>query len=523
MKSFFISIFSLALLAGCVSDEDLVQADPNVPTEGSFWKSAEDALFGINATYSKLTFDGTYMRCTPLLLDLRGDGTYSNSPWGAMAVCGKFNNSLSDPAIYGWAYEVYYQGVYRANQVLDNVPSMEIDAAFKDRIIGQAHFLRGLYYFHLVNMFNAVSLPTTAKEGIYHPQKTHEEGWDQIISDFKIASEKLPWDYSGVSGLDSGDIGRATKGSALGYLGKSYLFRANENNNDETLMNLALDAFNTIITSNKYALVANYRDNFTDSNEFNSESLFEVSFNRDVNGADICWFDGMDGAGCGRTSARAITYAARGFGWTDVQPTVAVFNDFNIEATVDGNVDPRLDATILYNRSGGFPMYGTDFAVHYADSPDINQLFVRKYENDETMPNEFDWRSGINERILRYADVLLMAAEVHNELGNSAKAYEFIQTVRDRVNLPDLSTTKPGMTKAQMRDQIAHERNLEFLLEGKRFDDIRRWGWLKDPDKLAWLKSRDPEFNTYVSGREYYPIPQAEIDRNPGTVQNPGW
>jgi hypothetical protein len=79
------------------------------------------------------------------------------------------------------------------------------------------------------------------------------------------------------------------------------------------------------------------------------------------------------------------------------------------------------------------------------------------------------------------------------------------------------------MTQAQMRDQIAHERLLEFCLEGHRFDDIRRWGWLKDPVKLATLKTRDPEFNSYANGREYYPIPQREIDLNPGYTQNTGY
>jgi hypothetical protein len=117
--------------------------------------------------------------------------------------------------------------------------------------------------------------------------------------------------------------------------------------------------------------------------------------------------------------------------------------------------------------------------------------------------------------------VVLMYAECLNELGQTAAAYPYIQMVRSRVNLPDLAITKPGMTAAQMRDQIAHERLLEFALEGHRFDDIRRWGWLTDPTKLALLKSRDPEFNSYQPGKEYYPLPKSETDNNPGFVQNP--
>jgi hypothetical protein len=170
-------------------------------------------------------------------------------------------------------------------------------------------------------------------------------------------------------------------------------------------------------------------------------------------------------------------------------------------------------------------MYKTTFQAMYSANPaDFNDLFCRKYENGEGgWPDEFDWRSGINERLVRYADVLLMYAECLNENNQTAQAYPYIQLVRDRVNLPDLATAKPGMSQAQMRDQLAHERLLEFCLEGHRFDDIRRWGWLKDATKLAMLKARDPEFNSYLPGREYLPIPQAEIDNNPGIKQNTGY
>lgn len=121
---------------------------------------------------------------------------------------------------------------------------------------------------------------------------------------------------------------------------------------------------------------------------------------------------------------------------------------------------------------------------------------------------------------MRYSDILLMYAECLNETGSTVQAYPFIQRVRSRVGLPDLAVTKPGLTQAQMRDQIAQERLLEFSLEGKRFDDIRRWGWLQNPAKLAELKARDPEFNAYQAGREYFPIPQSEIEINRGWKQN---
>lgn len=504
------------LFTNCVTEDDLFQVDPNVATADTFWKTDEDAMKGINAAYAALITDGTYMRSTPLLLDLKSDGATSFSPWGAMYNVGRFNSNPTDGAIYGWAYETYYIGVNRANQVLEYVPNIEMkDSALKDRILGQAYFLRGLYFFHAVNLFKNVPLPLDNSD-IIHPQKTQAEGWAQVISDLEKASTLLPVSYNNIKGLDATEVGRATKGAALGYLGKAYLF-------NQDFVN-ARDNFKKVIDLNVYSLVSNYRDNFTDKNENNSESIFEVQFSREAGGVDIGW-GGIPSASWGKTSARAITYAPRAFGWTDVNPTRALFDEFHEELTVGGEIDSRLDATMFYNKPGGMMLYGRDFSTFYANNPsDLNNLFCRKYQNsDGEYADEFDWRSGINERIMRYADILLMYAECLNETGATNLAYDYIQEVRDRVNLPDLAIVKPGMTTIQMRDQIAHERFLEFALEGHRFDDIRRWGWLQDTNKLNWLKSRDPEFETYKAGREFFPIPQAESDSNPGTIQNDGY
>ncbi|WP_185965550.1 RagB/SusD family nutrient uptake outer membrane protein [Flavobacterium zepuense] len=503
------------LLSGCVNEDNLVQNDPNTATETSFWKTDADALAGVNAVYANLLVDGSYMRCTQILLDGPADDSRSNSPWVSMANCGRFNTSIADPAIYGWSFECYYKGIFRANQVLTHVPEIEFeDAALKDRILGQAYFLRGLYLFHAVNLFKNVPVPLTT-ETFQYPQKTQEEAWAQVKADFQMAADLLPVSYNGLSGLDSGQTGRATKYAAMAYLGKAHLFTRD--------FASARTAFESVISSGVYSLVANYRDNFTTVNENNSESLFEVQFSREAGGVNLGW-GGEPSSGWGKTSARAITYAPRDFGWTDMQPTWTLFNEFQQEATVNGDVDPRLDATIIYNKPG-MMLYGQEFAVKYANSPaNLNDLFWRKYQNaDGQFADEYDWRSGINERLLRYADVLLMYAECLNETGATTDAYQYIQQVRTRVNLPDLATVMPNMNQSQMRDQIAHERFLEFAAEGHRYDDIKRWGWFQDATKLAMLKTRDEEFNTYQPGREYYPIPQSEMDNNPTSVQNTGY
>ncbi|HWK04938.1 MAG TPA: RagB/SusD family nutrient uptake outer membrane protein [Puia sp.] len=516
MKIFKYIVF--VLLAGWFSagcNKQLEQVNPNAQTSSSFWKTSADALAGINAAYAPLLLDGAYMRFTPILLDVRGDDIRSNSPWTAISNVGKFSLGTSDPSGYGWAFDEYYEGVYRCNQVLAYVPAITMDAGLKNRILGQAYFMRGLYFFHLVNLFGNVPLPLTppvSTSSFFVPQSTQAEGWTQVETDFKAAIDLLPLNYTVVTGADAGDLGRATKGAAMAYLGKAYLFNK--------MYTEAAAQFKAVIDLGVYGLMANYKDNFTEAYENNKESIFEVQFSLTAGGTVLGW-QGIPASTWGKGSARAITFGAPDFGWTDVQPGFSVYNEFFQEKAVDSTTDPRLDATIFYNKPGE-TIYQTIFSVIYANSSYLTDIFCRKYENgDGNKANEYDWRSGINERLMRYADVLLMYAECQNELGNTADCGKFIQMVRTRANLPDRTAEFSLYTQSQMRDQLGHERLLEFCLEGHRFDDIRRWGWLSDPVKLAWLKTRDAEFNSYIPGKELYPIPQSEIDNNPGIKQNP--
>ncbi len=511
------AVFTILLIAvftmGCKKG-DLTTVNPNAQTTQTFWQNASDAVKGINAVYGSLIIDGSYMRFSPIVENTRGDDATSYSPWDQIYNMGKFNmQSTGAGVLFSWT--AYYQGILRANEVLKYVPAINMDAELKKRVLGQAYFLRGLYYFHLADFYKNVPMPlvpAASSADYFQKQQPQDVVWAQVISDFKAAEGMLPTTYSGLS--PDGQIGRATKGAASAYLGKTYLFTKKYAE--------AAAEFKSVIDMGTYSLVANYYDNFFANNENNSESIFEVQFSRDAGGTDLGW-GGDPSSGWGRTSARAITFGAASFGFTDVQPTPALYNEYLQEKTTSGGVDPRLDVTMYYNKPGE-KLYNQDFAARYAGSSSLNALFCHKYENgDSGQADEYDWRSGINERLMRYADVLLMYAECLNELGQTNDAYQYIQRVRSRVGLPNLATVKPGMSQAEMRDQIGHERFLEFSLEGHRFDDIRRWGWLQDAAKLAWLKSRDPEFNTYTAGKEYLPIPLSEVQTNVGLVQNTGY
>ena len=150
-------------------------------------------------------------------------------------------------------------------------------------------------------------------------------------------------------------------------------------------------------------------------------------------------------------------------------------------------------------------------------------MYIRKYLTEDKNL-DLAWKSGINRRIIRYADILLLYAECLNETGHTAEAYQYIQRVRDRANLPDLATVKPDMSQDDMRWQLDHERALEFCFEAQRYLDLLRWGYFTDQSKFAVLYARDPEYQNYIPGREYLAIPPTEIERTNGVVvQNPAW
>lgn len=505
----YVALTALMLVSFSCSEDFLDLNNPNVQTSGSFWKTPADAEAGVNAIYQSLYYDGTFLRFAQCALGFRGDDLWSPSPWDVLSNTGSFklfNNTIMQE----WLWVSFYGGVTRANLAIDNIDKIEFqDTALKNRLMGEALFLRGLNYFYLVNFFNNVPLITKAYESseeFFPSQAAPADTWNQVIADFEAASKLLPASYT------NPNVGRATKGAALAYLGKSYLYNQRYAE--------AAAKFKEVIDSGLYSLMDDYAKNFTEEFENNKESIFEIQFSREVGGTVLGWVDApySDWA---KTTARAITFAPAPFGWNDAEPTRWVFEKFQEEKTTSGELDPRLKATIYFNYPGA-KLYGQLFSDVYATS--LSKIGVKKYGNgDSGRPDEKDWRSGINERLMRYSDVLLMYAECQNELGNTADAARLIQLVRNRVGMPNRQTEFAGLSKEQMRNRIADERLLEFALEGSRFDDIRRWGWLQNSAKLAELKAHDFEFNSYVPGREFFSIPQLEIETNPNLKQNPGY
>ncbi|UII27128.1 RagB/SusD family nutrient uptake outer membrane protein [Fulvivirga maritima] len=505
----------IVIISAC--DDKLDVVNPNSQTAENYWKNQDQAVAAVNAVYTGFITDGGYMRMYPALTDGRGDDFTGDSPWQDLVQVANFTIfPTSDPV--RWIWEAHYQIVYRANQVLTYVPDIEMEEELKQRLLGQAYFLRGLAFFNLANTYKEIPIITVIPEfqDDYYPETDTEEViWSQIFDDFEKAKSLLPISYNSVVGPDQGQTGRATKGAATGMLGKALLYRKE--------WKRAIEEFKLLVEGpelNVYSLVPDYRDNFKPFNENNSESLFEIQF-ADPNtvGGSIYNYGGEPQANWRQVSSVGHTYAMEGVGYSDFLPTHWIFEEFKEEKTVDGDYDPRLFSTISFYEEGVSEIaYGGRWI-----NPETS-IYPKKYTHDGiegyTNENNGTENSGINYRILRYADVLLMYAEALNEDGRTDEAYQYIQEVRDRVELPDLTTVRPDMTAEEMRDQIAHERALELAIESIRIHDIIRWGWLYDSEKLAELKAHDSDFDSWTPGNEYLPIPQIELDVNKNLKPN---
>jgi starch-binding outer membrane protein, SusD/RagB family len=499
----------------CKKTMDLDIENPNRIDESNFWKTSADAVQGINAVYGNFYRNGApYSRWLPFYMDVRSDDGYSTSGWNEL-------RSVSGLNITQYSFEVNYdtwwhhwRGIYRANQVLANVPNISMDETLKSRIIGEAKFLRAVYYYNLISIWGNIPLVLQPSHPSDKPsQATQEQVWAQIEKDLTEAAEALPTAYTG------DEIGRATKGAAYGYLGRAHM--------QQKEWQPAADALAWLVTGPGaaiYDLMPNYRDNFLHTTENNKESVFEVQFKmRPENGGD-------DGPTSNVGTSRAPFFAPPSNGFTDANMHRWVLNEFHQEKTTGGERDPRLAVTALYDstdvRGPNFTsVYGSSFTDRNFDPGVRNRVWYHKYLDDYFRINEFEvFNSPINFRAMRYADVLLLYAEALNNLNRTAEAYPYVDRVRQRAGLASLSIVKPGLSQAQFQQQLEHERITELTGESVRWNDLARWGYFDDAAKLALLKARDPEFNNFVLGKsKYMPIPQSEIDINPNLIQNPQW
>ncbi|WP_191968004.1 RagB/SusD family nutrient uptake outer membrane protein [Rhizosphaericola mali] len=509
---FFLSI--LFVFSSCKHDLDI--DNPNAPTIDKFWKTANDAQSGINSIYS--TFHRVGLARNQFFLTIiRSDEGFSTSPNGIL-----INNfdvfNVTDYNLWETitTWQDCYVGINRANQVLDNVPNIEMDSIVRNQLLGEAKFLRGFFYYYLGTLWGNVPILLKTSAADDKPNTSSQaDVYAQCVKDFSDATLVLPQSYN------QANLGRATQGAAYGMLGKTYM--------QMHQYNQAEQAFSWFITGSGagvYSLVSNYRDNFLSTTENNSESVFEIeNLTNLANDHDDDASGNPDLLNYGSSFPPFV--APRPIGFTDGQARRWCIWEFLKEKTTSGNRDPRVDASFLYDstdvRGPAYTLvYGQTFNSRNYENvtgdpiavATTHTVYFRKFLNDGTQDYE-NFASGNNYRYLRFADILLLYAEALNEQGKTTDAYASVNKVRNRAGLANLST---GMTQDAFRNQLKHERIVELSGEGHRWEDLVRWG-----DLSTSLSTRDAGFANYQSKYALLPIPQYDLDVNPSLTQNPGW
>lgn len=486
IKNIFLSISILTLFVNC---SDLDTELKGQYTTDSFFKTKEQALLAINATYQIASFNSTNNNLW-VFGDVASDDTAKGGNPGDQSDAGFVDSFQVNPdngAIEAF-WKHYYEGVARANNVIYYVSSIDMDPVLRDRIVGEAKFLRAYYYFHLTNIFGSVPLrltPALNVNDLSAPLSTVDEQYAQIVKDLIDASTTLSPAYG------PADTGRATKGAALGLLAKVYLF---QNKYSESL------AAANQVESMGYTLTQLYSDNFDLTHKNNTESIFEIQH---LNNQIV--FQG--------NYLNQYVSPAYLNGYFFNAPTSSFVNEFETTGSVD---DPRLDYTV--GRVGHKWVDGNDFdsswspATGYLDKKQASDVIEGKPIGD----------GAKNYVFMRYSEILLIKAEALNELGRGSEAIVPLNKIRERARNSYLyDTTLPGFgtvptlllsdvtfsNQSALRDAIRHERRVELGLEFHRFYDIMRYG--KDYAEQAL---RDTNFS-YENNR-YFPLPQSERDTN---------
>jgi tetratricopeptide (TPR) repeat protein len=515
-KIIYIAILAATAAAGC--KKDLTIGDPNEVTTTSFWKTASDAQQGINAIYSTYHREGL-SRWLYFMTMVRSDEGYSTSPNSDIInTYDAFNITDYNDYLVTSVYQDDYFGINRANQVLDNVPAIDMDAAQKQQFLGEAKFMRGFFYYNLATIYGNVPIMLhTSSPTDYPPTSPQDSVFAQAERDLADAATVLPVSYN------AGNIGRATKGAAYAMLGKAYMQQ-----HKYAQAQAALAWLVTGDGKSLYSLVADYHSNFIETAENNSESVFE--WQNAVNPNDTHDDDTQIGTSDNLNYGTSIPpfFSPSPIGFTDGQARRWVVWEFLKETTTGGDRDPRLAATFLYDSTDvrgpaftlAFGILWKDLGLADTTIPHSNKAEVcfRKELDDATMNGEV-FHSGNNYRYVRYADVLLLYAEALNAQGQTAAAYPFVDMVRTRAGLSTLSTAMPGLSQAGFLSQLKHERITELSGEGHRWEDLARWG-----DLGPALAVRDAGFANFKPGKdEFLPIPQYDLDVNPKLKQNPGY
>ena len=459
-------ILSAAVLSSC---DDFIDLNPiSQSSSAGFYGTEYEMEQGLAAAYGALQSTNQYGGIGyPSFMEVPSDNTWNLNTTQNGGRAAAFDNFVVDAsnAQLQSTWVSCFDGVQKANLVITRASASETIAEdVKKRILGEAYFLRALTYFNMVRIWGYVPLLTeevaNVNDAFNHTQATPDEIYAQIIKDLEFGASNLPASYTG------NNIGRVTKGAAQTLLAKVYLTQKN--------WSQALTLLKSVISSGTYDLVPNFADVFAVNNKNNIESIFEVQFDNSINGEGYSGGNPLE--------------AGNDVNNLPSDNLLRLFNE---------NPDDRKDASVI----------------------DVGAQGMRLYKWHDTKTS---YGMGFNIIVLRYADVLLMAAEAMNELGyGDNDALKYLNMVRSRSHAAEYSYTELA-DQAAFRDAVEKERRLELAFENHRWFDLVRTG-----KALEIVNKNDGGSVLTVDAKSHqllFPIPQSEIDASGNKlVQNQGY
>lgn len=494
MKKHFKRIVVLLLsFGGLAACEDFLDREPlgRYTTESYPTGGLTQYVYGM---YSELRAWGVHAFPFVGIVSITSDDADKGSTPADAPAQIEFDNFTVNPTngLLRDFYTGHYTAINKANVVINEADSLVAAGTVSqddfNLSTAEARFVRAYLYFNLVRTFGGVPKvdALVTDQGDFNiPRASAGEIYELITSDLQYAETYLPPSW------DPAFIGRPRQTSAQGMLAKVYAYQENWAG--------TLEYAQKVINSGQHDLSTPYGTIFTEAGENSSESLFEIQNVRNESynfGSDYARVQGVRGSG------------SWDFGWGFNSPSLELVDAYEPN-------DPRRDATILF--AGETTPYGEVLPTSLPNERYNQKVYTDPSYRLAANNLQGDW---VNIRILRYADVVLLAAEAANELGQTDLALEYLEMVRARARggneavLPEITETD----QAALRDLIRHERRIELAMEHDRFFDLVRWGIAEQVLHAAGKTN-------FVAGKhELMPIPQDEIDRSNGVLtQNPGY
>lgn len=484
MKKVYISMFVLSsiFLSGCSDDYLDVNETESILTEDiELFNSNEGAATFTTAVYNKfLDFSMSSFSWVGMTSIASDDADKGSSPGDTGS-----DKDLMDALTYNPSspstseiFRANYEGINRANRAISIIPTLDkADANIRERLVGEAKFLRAFMYFTLIKAYGGVPVidhvPNPASEEdrlMQLTRKTPDEVYAFIEKDLTEAAAVLPLK----SAYSASEKGRASQGAAYALLAKINLYQKN--------WQKVVDNCN-LVTG--YSLVANYASMFRLAGENDAESIFEIQGTGTVPIKGIAGYSNIQGA-----------RGAGGWGWGFNTPSQSLLNAYEAN-------DVRKNATIIF---AGTTLYDGRVVPTTVENPMYN---YKAYSSSFTDA----WETDTNIKYLRFAEVILMKAEALNELGQTADAIVLLNQIRNRAGLANTT----AVSQSDLRTAIWKERRVEMAFEHDRFFDLVRTGQAAAAFTIHG--------KTFVTGKhEVFPLPQAFIDEAGGlSTQNPGY